>query len=622
MNQRPSHDATPSPPSPNRAVRLIGAILFIVALAAAISIDVVKTGYGVKSDEATYVGMTLSLVYDHDLAFQRRDLDRFWGLYKTGPEGVFLKTGKALRLRLDLSPPFLHIRKLSDPHPDRLYWGKAMIYSVAAAPFVRVFGMNGFLVFHVLLLFTVCVCGYLFLRTRSEPGPALAFTLAFVGASVVPVYAVFLMPDLFNFTLVFVAYFFWLYKEVTTPRYRWLAGTTSTVIAAVLLGIVTYSKPIPNGVLIAPLVLLPWWRGQSAKGFVAGIVFALVTGGLFGAHAAISGEFNYQGGDRKTFYGHFPFEASRDVWNENLNLSTTNDSDAASVLAPAELPGRLGHNIEYFLIGRHFGFVPYFFPGVIALLGWGLSRDRFQPWRLLTVVSLGIGTLLLLLFFPYSWSGGGGPPGNRYLLGAYPLTFFVMPPIQSSFPALIAWAGGALFTAKILLNPFVMAKNTWEIVEHGVARRLPVELTMANDLPARLAQPLRAHIPYRNDPLMLLYFLDEHAYPPEQPGMWVSGAGRADIIVRTDDPIHHLAFTAVSPIRTILTISAGAGTSTIALVQGKSVAFELPVSGVRGFNSYEYLLSVQSSEGFIPHLRDPVSVDFRNLGVLLNFRAY
>jgi hypothetical protein len=196
-----------------------------------------------------------------------------------------------------------------------------------------------------------------------------------------------------------------------------------------------------------------------------------------------------------------------------------------------------------------------------------------------------------------------------------------MPPMRSSAAAILAWAGGALFTAKILVSPFASAKRPWEIAEHGAARRLPVELTMANDLPARLAQPLRAHIAYRNDPLMLLYLLDEHASPPEPPGMWISGGGRADIIVRTDNPVHHLAMTASSPIRTILTISAGAATSTIPIVPGKTVAFELPVAGVRGLNSYEYLLSAQSSEGFIPHLQDPSETDPRNLGVLLNFRA-
>jgi hypothetical protein len=621
VGQDPRPDAVQPASVADRAVVLTAVVLLLVAMAAAITVDVVQSGYGVKSDEATYVGMTLSLAYDHDLAYERRDLDRFWTLYGTGPEGVFLKAGKALRLRLDGSPPFLRLQKLPDPRNDRLYFGKAMIYSVAAAPFVRVLGMNGFLVFHVLLLFAVCACGYVFLRARSEPGPALAFTLAFVGAAVVPIYTVFLMPDLFNFAIVFLAYFFWLYKEVAVPRSRWLAGTGSSVIAAVLLGVATYSKP-PCAPLIAPLVVLSLWQKQWLQGFIVGLVFLAVTGGLFTVNALVTGEFNYQGGDRKQFYGSFPFDSSRDVWVQKTALVTTNDSDAESVLAPSEFVGRFSHNIEYFLIGRHFGFVPYFFPGVVVVICWACARDRFRAWRTLTLLGLAGSTAVWLLLAPYSWSGGGGPPGNRYFLSIYPLLFFLMPPIRSTAPALIAWAGGALFTAKILLNPFVMAKSSWEIAEHGAARQLPVELTMANDLPAMLAQPLRGHIPYRNDPLMLLYFLDAHAFPPEPPGMWVSGTGRSDIIVRTENPIHRLAFTAVSPIRTTLTISAGAAVSTIALVPDKTVNFDLPVSGVRGFNSYECLLSAQSSEGFIPHLRDPGSTDVRNLGVLLNFRAY
>jgi hypothetical protein len=604
----------------DRGATLVGAVLLVIGLAAAVSIDVVPTGYGVKSDEATYVGMTLSLVYDHDLAYQRQDLDRFWGLYRTGPEGVLLKRGKVLRVRLNLSPPFLHVTKLPDPRTDRLYWGKAFIYPVAAAPFVRLFGMNGFLVFHVLLIFVVCVCGYQFLRVRSRHGPALMFTLAFVGAAVVPVYAVFLMPDLFNFALVFVGYFFWLYKEVAAPRSRWLSGERADAIAAILLGAATYSKP-PNALLIAPLVLLPWWRKQWTRGLGVGVVFALVAAGLFGVNALVTGEFNYQGGDRKTFYGSFPFDSTRDVWGQNTDLVATNDADAERVLAPSEFIGRFARNLEYFLIGRHFGFVPYFFPGVVALIFWALSRDRFRAWRTLTLVALVGSTVVWLVLAPDSWSGGGGPPGNRYFLNSYPLVFFLMPPVQSSAAALLAWAGGALFTAKILVNPFAMAKNTWEIAEHGLARKLPVELTMAGDLPLMLAQPPRGRIQYRNDPFMFLYFLDGHAYPPEPDGMWVSGAGRADIIVRTDTPVRQFAMTAESPIPTILTISAGRGTSTIPLVPGKSVVFTLPASGVHGLNGYDCLLQAQSSEGFIPHLRDPSSNDGRNLGVQLNFRA-
>jgi hypothetical protein len=438
------------------------------------------------------------------------------------------------------------------------------------------------------------------------------------------------MPDLFNFALVFTAYFTWLYKEVTRPKFRFLAGAISDGLAAVLLAAATYSKPT-HALLIAPIVLLLLWRRQLRTSVFVAVVFGLVAGGLFGLNAAVTGEFNYQGGDRKTFYGSFPFESTRDVWNEKTELFTTNDADTENVLAPSEFMSRFAHNVEYFVVGRHFGFVPYFFPGLVALIGWLGSRDRFQAWRILTVAGVAAAAGVFLVFFPYTWSGGGGPPGNRYFLSLYPALFFVTPEIRSPALPLLAWAGGAMFTAKILVNPFVSAKNTWEITERGFARRLPVELTMANDLPVMLAQPPRGHIPYGHDPEVLLYFLDTHAFPPEPIGksgdgsrlygMWVSGSGRADIVVRSERALRRFDVVAESPIATALVISAGAGTSTIVLSPAKPVAFSISASGVRGFNSYAYLMSVRSTEGFVPHLRDPASHDQRNLGALVRFQA-
>src|SRR5213075_631409 len=110
-----------------------GAVLLVVALAAALSVDVVKTGFGVKGDEATYVSMALSLAYDHDLTYERRDLDRFYGLYRSGPDGIFLKKGKQLRLHVDATPPFVHEIKKPDTRDDRLFFAKALLYPMVAA---------------------------------------------------------------------------------------------------------------------------------------------------------------------------------------------------------------------------------------------------------------------------------------------------------------------------------------------------------------------------------------------------------------------------------------------------------------------------------------------------------
>lgn len=622
LSQVPQAAPNGARPGPSgRNVALAGLILLVVALSAAISVDVVRALNGIKGDESTYVAMTLSVAYDGDLSYQRRDLERFWGLYKQGPEGIFLKRGKQFRLRVRATPPFVRVlNSREETRSDRLFFAKAMAYSVVAAPFVRLLGMNGFLVFHVLLLAVVCLCGYLFLSATSPPAASLSFVLAFFGVSVVPVYLVFLTPEIFNLALVFVAYFLWLYKEVAHPVPRRLSGIGAEVVAAVLLGVAAYMKPT-NAPLAVPMVLALWWRRRFLRGFLVGAMFAAATGGLFFWNALVTGEFNYQGGDRATFYERFPFDASpQNAWDHRA-LVTTNDADAAVVLAPAELASRFGNNVRYFLLGRHFGFVPYFFPGVIALLLWARSRDRFVCWRLLNLGGIGGSVLVLLLFLPYTWSGGGGPPGNRYFLSVYPALFFIVPPLAGSGVPLLAWIGGALFTAKMLVNPFAAAKFTWETTQRGFARRLPVELTMANDLPVMLDTTLRGRIPYGANPQLLLYFLDQHAFPPEPMGMWVAGDGRAEIIVRCEDQVAYLTVTAFSPIRTVFSMSMGQETVTRTLEPRKPVTFDVPARGVRGLNSYAYLLTALSSDGFTPRLQDPNSRDSRNLGVLVTMQA-
>ena len=123
-----------------------------------------------------------------------------------------------------------------------------------------------------------------------------------------------------------------------------------------------------------------------------------------------------------------------------------------------------------------------------------------------------------------------------------------------------------------------------------------------------------------------MYFLDERSYLPEQPGsdpneraVWVSASGRSDILVRSDHELDHLTVTVRSPIRTVFTVSAGAAKTVVPLEPGRPATFDVKTSSVRGLASYAFLLSVQSTAGFTPHLLDPASRDFRNLGALMTF---
>ena len=171
--------------------RNIGAIasvaVALVLVAIALTIDIPKAVQGYKGDEATYYSLGHSLARDFDFAFERRDLVRVWEEFP-GPEGIWLKRGKAIRVGLTGQWPFVRWTKREDPVRTRLYYGKAYIYPLATAPFVFLFGTNGFLVLHALLLALDVFVAYTFMagRVRSTP-TALAYAGVFLAASVAPV---------------------------------------------------------------------------------------------------------------------------------------------------------------------------------------------------------------------------------------------------------------------------------------------------------------------------------------------------------------------------------------------------------------------------------------------------
>ena len=577
-------------------------VLLLVGSYAALSIDVVSTGYGVKGDESTYVAMALSAAYDGDLAYEARDIERFYQFYDTGPEGIFLKRGANGR-----------------EADDRLYFGKAYAYSVAAVPFVRLAGLNGLMLFHVVLLAGMLLLGYRFIATRSPDGLALTYTLGFFGVSIVPLYAVFLTSEIFNVACVFYAYFLWFYKEVAPSDddsvTSMLRGRWTDVAGAVLLALGTFSKPL-NVLLIAPPVLYAWSRKRFGAGVALGAVFVLVVAGGFAVNALITGEVVYQGGDRKSFYGVFPFEGP-DATFDTLGIEIATSAVVVEErLGPVGFLTLLGTNLGYFFVGRHFGFVPFFFPGLVAVWLF-LRRSTVRTvwgWAILaTVAATAVGTII---YMPYTWSGGGGPPGNRYFLSIYPALLFITPPLLTVVPVVVAWLGGALFTAHILVNPFVAAKQPYLSVERGVLRALPVELTMVNDLPIAL-DSVRNRIRHGADRELLLYLLDHNAYVPEAPGIWVAGRSRADIIVRSGPRLALATVSLTSPVANRVTVSLGGGEETVELEPGVTREVTLEPDGVYARRSWAYLLSVRTSNGFVPRLVETGSRDSRYLGVVL-----
>jgi hypothetical protein len=592
---------------------IAAAVCLCVYGALALTVDFPRAAMGIQSDEATYYMMGHSLAEDGDLAYRYEDLVRVWREFSTGPAGVFLKKGQT-------------ITGGPDPDQQRLFFGKSFIYPVFAAPFVKLFGTNGSLVLHAVLLALVVLCGYLFLHARAPAVPALLLATGFVGASVVPVYFVWITPELFNFALGALAYFCWLYKEVASPEKSpkgtaWLFTGRSDLVAAALLGILTFSKP-SNAPLFVPIVV--WQiirRGRFGIAIASAAMFALVSGGLFGINVAISGDWNYQGGrDRQTYYSEFPFQnqASR----TNIGVPKSRDEALTNIVFnPHVFTTNLLHNAAYFFVGRNAGLVAYFFPAVFALVAFIAAGRRRRGWQWFVLASGLAQIVLFVIATPYTWNGGGGSVGNRYFMSTYGVFLFLLPPITSTGLSLVPWIAGSMFVAPLVLNPFAASFTPGNNAKSGPFRMLPVELTLIYDLPinneaARVRQWYGDN-PGQGDPGFQIYFLDDNSYGREtDKSFWTRGESRAEFLIKTDRPMKRAVFTLTAgPVATDVDISVDGRRQRVHLGADttQQVTFALGPGFLYQGTWPIWRASVSSRTGFTPVFHG--SDDTRYLGV-------
>lgn len=585
-----------------------------------------------KGDEATFVAMALSLAHDGDLKYTKSDYERFREIYGRGPEGVFLKRGYDVRLAWQAAwPPVRVVRDLV-PADQSLDYSKSFAFAVFAAPFVAVFGLGGILLMNTLLLAAVAACSVAFARARCGTAAGTVIGLAFWGATVVPVYLVWLTPEILNVALVGTGLFFWLYKEVAPPTAwaGWRAPWTDW-IGAFLIGIATFSKP-PNAVFIAPMACLFLYRRQWRAGLLAGALFLLGSAGNFGLNALATGDWNYQGGDRKSFYTSFPFDGTGYTFDSLDRTMATDEADTGMHLAPERLQSMLPANIVYFFFGQYSGLFPFFFPGAAILAGflWRWRQTVLWQWLLL-LACLG-GAFVLLVLTPTSWSGGGGPVGNRYFLSLYPALLFLLPAGFRLRTAIAATVAGLVCMGPLLARPAQVSQTPWTIGDRWPLRVLPVELTLLDDSPARL-NPNRGRIPFWIDSFVLMYYMDAHSYSPEPAGgvpgaptdgFWIAGDRTARIGVRSPTPLTSVTITVWSREPNEFTVDLqGRGTS-LSLAAGQTGTIQLiPGDPVFIGSSYAYVWTMRTTAGFVPAETDPGAADTRNLGVFVKpvFRA-
>jgi len=613
--------ATGPPGADRRAHGALGLVCAALVVVAALT-DLPRVSEGeFWGDAATYHAMAWSLARDGDVRWEARDLERVRGEYPLGPQGLFLKRASG-GLTLDKEGGFPWLRRVRSDE-ERLYYAKAVAYPLVAAPFVRVFGTRGLLLTNALALGAALWLGFGVLRRRGfGAGSSLAVVLVLFLASVAPVYLFWLTPELTGLFL------------VTAGLAAWASGRP--LLAAALFGLGGYVK-WPNVLLAAPLGLEPLvagWLGGGRRGLARGLVEALRRGAVLGIalaasfslNVALTGELNYQGGERKTFYGRFPFDERGTTFDEAGFWMTTDhvgplvggtDQDRVSertgpARARVEIWESLAWNLGYFWVGRFGGALPYYGGAVVALLLFLAAGPRSRAGAL-ALVAVVLSMLAYLWIIPDNWYGGGGTVGNRYFLNVLPAFLFVVPLRRERW---VVGGGAALagvFLAGILLSPVHHSLRPGEHATRAPFRWLPAELTMLNDLSV-FTETWRKKRPFgfvgnaarhADADAYNLYFMDDGTYGKEpfagREGFWLRGGGSAEVVLRVFD-IAKVEKVRVSltggPIGDVVTVALGWSGERVSVGPGqrREVTFH-PGRGLRYYDTYLHVLRFRSRRG-------------------------
>ncbi len=554
------------------------------------------------ADQSVYYAMTRSIALDGDLEYTKKDLIRYYQDIDSGPQGIFLKRG---------------------PN-GKIFFAKSWAYSLFAAPFVRVFGINGFTVFHSVLLLLILLMGFAYLSLTERPDLALYGILTFLFASVACVYFVWISPDFFNLGLVFAIVFLWAYKlrarEVPPPPggeapgrlRRFLLSDGSDYLAAFLAGIATFSKP-PNLVLMGPLVLSAVLGKRYKKAFLIILFFLASAAFLFGMNYVLTSEWNFMGGERKTFYFGFPFQ------KEGMTFDTTGSPMTSEgyfdrMLIPVKF---IAYNIFYYFFGRFTGLAWYFFPAVLFLVLFFLGRRRRDQWLLFAALAAEI--LAYIVLMPTNYGGGGGSLANRYFLNIFPLFFFLPGPKLRGKPLSLAWLFAAVFIAQILVTPFHSSGSPATHAKRFPIKYLPLEMTLYNEFPTN-TNPNAFHVPFGTAPTTAVaYFLDDNFHKRAEPsGTWTLGDKTLEMVVKTRVPVSRIVVRLTNNPRpgNRVRVTLDGKTRRVVLQPLEKTVLEFDVG--RGFkieDNYLHRMKIGASKGSLPYFEQETSDERRYLGV-------
>jgi hypothetical protein len=551
---------------------------------------------GPIADEPAYVMMTQSLWHDHDLSYDRRDLERAYRIWDQGPNGLILATpdgGKTQR------------------------YGKPFVYPLAAVPFYAVFGVQGMVMFNMALFLAMLWAAWWF--WRRESGHVGLFLGGFFFASVAFSYVFWLQPEVFDMACAFFPLLIW---QVVRRHEVWTWREPALLVLAGLLLAAGYISKEPLALLAAPIAIdLAWQR--RFRGVVALLAPALIGVALMlAAQRHLTGSYSpYRGVQRRSFDNEYPLESQRDLWA--LYRGTSFGSWSALGI---ETSGRmLLYNLGYFVAGRHTGLLAYF-PFALFTLALYLVGPKDRSRHLL-LAALAAYCAVLLVMRPNNYQGGMGFLGNRYFAGIYPAMLFLPGRIAARRSLILPYAAAGLWTASVVAVPLMQLAPEPSLQAHvrsPTFQALPLELTLLHKIPGYFYASWPGGVWVVPKPN---FYADEH-HPH---GVWVRGASRSEVVLAAPQPVGEVRFSVYS-LSDVNQLTLGSGRERVivrfdseAKREGTPVVLPLhEVAENLGFftdapHEHLYRFVLETTDGVVPAHRDPGSQDTRNLGVFLGF---
>ena len=549
-------------------------LLFIIFFSFGTDLAKIKKG-GFFADESTYFSIIQSLAFDGDLQYTRADIVRIRELFWIGPMGLFLKKGA----------------------DGRLFYAKSCIYPLVVAPFFRLFGTHGILLANGLMVFFTLLMGFLLLRQHHPPEKSFFFTVTYLFSSITFIYIWWMTADLFNFFVNFAGLFF-LFYSFKKPVWNSMAGL---FFAAAI-----FSKP--NNILHIGILFLLLIYQKDWKKFVGmALVCLLVLASLLYFNYSQTGEINYQGGERRSFYGNFPFERPDFTFAGAHEMSTDNYW-SRFYLSPAIV----ALNLFYYIFGRFTGMIIYFPSAIFLLLFFFFQKKKPQDWFLLAGIVAAV--LCYILLMPDNYFGGGGSLGNRYFFNIFPMFFFLGFRERNFKFALLP-----VFAAVIFLAPVYM-----ESMFHSSTPRFPGISFPAKLFPAEKTQ--YATLPSNVNPRAFnkqiankytLFFLNDNFSPIEGELFWTHADQELELFLLAPKAVKtfHIQLKN-TPLDNQIRFQIEHKIQKVFLAADSARVIEFSnIPGLRVDSRYLYHMKIKSARSYSPYFTNPKSLDMRWLGV-------